>query len=88
MPQQQREVRHSCLNNECQLYGQSGKGHIIRYGFFGLKRGKRRRYRYKTCGQTFCTDWHTQIACFNLFHIAEGISLRFLRGVHKMCMKS
>ena len=51
MPRQQ----SSCPNTKCQLYGQSGKGNIIRYGFVGLKRGKRRRYRCKTYGQTFCS---------------------------------
>ena len=55
MPRQQR----FCPNTKCQLCGQSGEGNIIRYGFFGLKRGKRRRYRCKTCGQTFCSTTGT-----------------------------
>ena len=55
MPLQQRVVRQTCPNNECQFYGQSEKGNIIRYGFFGLKCGKRRRYRCKTCMRTFCS---------------------------------
>ena len=55
MPRQQR----SCPNTKCQLYGQSGKDNIIRHGFFGLKRGKRRRYRCKTCGQSFCSTTGT-----------------------------
>ena len=55
MPQQQR----SCPNTRCQMYGQSGKGNIILYGFFCLKRGKRRRYRCRTCGQTFCSTTET-----------------------------
>ncbi len=59
MPRQQRVVRQTCPNNECQFYGQSGKGNIIRYGFFDLKRGKRRRYRCKTCRRTFCSTTGT-----------------------------
>ena len=55
MPRQQR----SCPNSECQRYGQSGRDNIIRYGFFHLKRGKRRRYRCKVCGGTFCSTTGT-----------------------------
>ena len=55
MSRQQR----SCPNTNCQLYGQSSKGNIIRCGFFRLKRGKRRRYRCKACGRTFCSTTGT-----------------------------
>ena len=55
MPRQQR----SCPNTKCQLYGHSEKGNIIRYGFFKLKRSKRRRYRCKVCGGTFCSTTGT-----------------------------
>ncbi len=59
MPRQQRAVRYSCPNTKCQLYGHSEKGNIIRYGFFKLKRSKRRRYRCKVCGGTFCSTTGT-----------------------------
>ena len=52
-------LQRSCPNTKCQLYGQSGKGNVIRYGFFHLKCGKRRRYRCKTCGHTFCSTTGT-----------------------------
>ncbi len=55
MPRQQGAIRQSCPNTKCQMYGQSGKGNVILYGFFRLKRAKRRRYRCKTCGRTFCS---------------------------------
>ena len=59
MSRQQRVIRQSCPDNKCQMYGQSGKGNVIRYGFFRLKRGKRRRYRCKVCGGTFCSTTGT-----------------------------
>ena len=55
MPRQQRY----CPNIKCQLYGQSGRDNIILHSFFRLKRGKRRRYRCKTCGHTFCSTTGT-----------------------------
>ncbi len=41
------------------MYGQSGRGNVIRYGFFRLKRGKRLRYRCKVCGGTLCSTTGT-----------------------------
>ena len=55
MPRQQR----SCPNTKCQMYGQSGRDNIILHSFFRLKRGKRRRYRCKICGGTFCSTTAT-----------------------------
>ena len=43
----------SCQNSDCDLHGQFEKGNIVNYGFFKLKRGRRRRYRCNACGQTF-----------------------------------
>ena len=93
MPRQQREVRHSCPNTQCQFYGQSGKGNIIRYGFFNLKRGKRRRYRCKTCGRTFCsttaTVYHRIHRSCNTFDevcnlSVEGVSKAAIARVKKL----
>ena len=82
MPRQQSAVRHPCLNNECELYGQSDKGNIIRYGFFGLKRGKRRRYRCKACGRVFCsttgTVYHRIHRSFNTFDEVCSLSVEGL----------
>ena len=55
MPRQQR----FCPNTKCQLYGQTGRDNIILHGFFRLKRGKRRRYRCKTCERSFCSTTGT-----------------------------
>ena len=43
----------SCPNKECPLHGQFGKDNIIRHSFIRLRRGRRRRYFCKACGQTF-----------------------------------
>ena len=59
MTRQQSAIHQFCPNNECQFYGQSGKGNVIRHGFFKLRRSKRRRYRCKTCGRTFCSTTGT-----------------------------
>ena len=32
---------------------------VIRHGFYRTKRGKRRRYRCRECGQTFCSNTGT-----------------------------
>jgi hypothetical protein len=37
MPRQQSAIRNSCPNTKCQMYGQSGRGIIIPYGFFPPK---------------------------------------------------
>jgi transposase-like protein len=44
----------SCANRECLLSKDAGAGSIIRYGFYHTNSGKRRRYRCRTCGKTFC----------------------------------
>jgi transposase-like protein len=44
----------SCPNSECALSG--GTGSIIRHGFYNTHSGKRRRYRCRTCGKTFCSN--------------------------------
>ena len=45
----------TCSNPNCRLHGQSGRGNIVRHGFFPLGRARRRRFRCKTCGKTFCS---------------------------------
>jgi len=55
MPRKTSGISRSCPNPEC---GESGTN-IIRYGFFQLKRGKRRRYRCKACRKTFCSTTDT-----------------------------
>jgi transposase-like protein/IS1 family transposase len=46
----------SCPNSECLLSKDAGAGNIIRYGFNSTTYGKRRRYRCRTCGKTFCSN--------------------------------
>src|SRR5262245_17305892 len=50
----------SCPNTECPLSKEAGAGSIIRYGFYHTNSGKRRRYRCRTCGKTFCSSAATR----------------------------
>jgi IS1 family transposase/transposase-like protein len=47
----------SCPNGQCSLSGKSAVGHIIHYGFYTTKAGKRRRYQCQICG--FCSTCGT-----------------------------
>ncbi len=49
----------SCPHPKCTLHGQFGKQNIVRYGFFVLNRGRRRRYRCNACGKTFASTLGT-----------------------------
>ena len=49
----------SCTNRECSLAGKAAAASIIRHGFYKTKRGKRRRYRCRSCGRTFCANTGT-----------------------------
>ena len=40
----------ACPNAQCRMRSRAAKGNIRRYGFLRLKRGRRRRYRCKSCG--------------------------------------
>ena len=37
-----------CPNVECAMSGKTGKGNIVLHGLLKLKRGRHRRYRYRT----------------------------------------
>ncbi|MCK4791275.1 MAG: IS1 family transposase [Desulfobacteraceae bacterium] len=93
MQLRQRPARYPCPDTKCQLYGQCGKGNIIRYGFFRLTHGKRRRYRCKACGQTFCsttgTPYHRIHRSRNTFDevcslSVEGVSKSAIAIVKKL----
>ena len=43
----------ACPNEPCELRGKLDDGNIVLHGFSKLKRGKRRRYRCTSCGNTF-----------------------------------
>jgi IS1 family transposase/transposase-like protein len=45
-----------CPNAQCAGSRRRETGSIIRYGFYKTKWGKRRRYRCRTCGKTFCSN--------------------------------
>jgi transposase-like protein/IS1 family transposase len=46
----------SCPNSECFLSKDAAARNIIHYGFYGTNSGRRRRYRCRTCGKTFCSN--------------------------------
>ena len=46
-----------CPNLECSKHGQSHQ--VIRFGFYRLKRGRRRRYRCGSCRKTYGRTTHT-----------------------------
>ena len=46
----------SCPNKACQL---ASARSIICYGFYHTNSGKRRRYRCRSCGKTFCANTGT-----------------------------
>src|SRR4029450_8912347 len=46
----------SCPNTECALSKDASAERIIRHGVYKTKSGKRRRYRCRTCGKTFCSN--------------------------------
>ena len=42
-----------CMNPDCPLHGQLGKGNIIRHSFYKTSQGRRRRYLCKACEKSF-----------------------------------
>ena len=46
----------SCANRECLLAGKAAAERVVRHGFYRTKWGRRRRYRCRTCGKTFCAN--------------------------------
>ena len=49
----------SCPITECALSKDAGAESIIRHGFYKTRSGKRRRYRCRSCGKTFCLNTGT-----------------------------
>lgn len=49
----------SCPNPSCALRGRFDESNIVLHSFISLKRGRRRRYRCKACGKTFCSTTRT-----------------------------
>ena len=45
-----------CPNKACPHTQKAGGGNINRHGFYKTKWGKRRRYRCRICGTTFCSN--------------------------------
>lgn len=45
-----------CPNKACPHTHKAGAGNIIRHGFYKTNWGRRRRYRCRICGATFCSN--------------------------------
>lgn len=52
-------LKTCCPNPACSSFRQAGGSNIIRYGFFSLGHGRRRRYRCSACGKTFSSTRET-----------------------------
>src|SRR5262249_56398318 len=48
-----------CPNENCIRCGIREIGTVIRYGFYRVKKGRRRRYQCRACGTTFCATTQT-----------------------------
>ncbi len=57
MPYQGTGALLPCPNLKCPQHGQAKQ--VIRFGFYCLKRGRRRRYRCGSCGKTYGRTTHT-----------------------------
>ena len=79
----------SCPNGQCSLSGKSAVGHIIRYGFYTTKAGKRRRYQCQVCGKTFCSTCGTPY--YRLQHrraTLDEVASLSVRGSEQVCHRS
>jgi transposase-like protein len=45
----------ACPNEQCQDHGDQAQGNVFLHGYSKVKWGRRRRYRCKSCGRTFCS---------------------------------
>jgi transposase-like protein len=72
----------SCPNGQCSLSGKAAVGHVIRYGFYKTRWGKRRRYLCRVCGKTFClttsTPYHRLQHCRATFDEVASLSVEGL----------
>ena len=48
-----------CPNDRCLLHATAGRGNVTCYGFYRVRRGRRRRYRCRGCGTTFSVTTNT-----------------------------
>jgi transposase-like protein len=75
------------------LRGRFGEKNIILHSFMPLKRGRRRRYRCKVCGKTFCSTTHTPYyrlkyprSCFDRVATmsVEGVSKSAIARINRL----
>jgi transposase-like protein/IS1 family transposase len=73
-----------CPNSDCPPSGKGGVGAIIRHGFYTTRWGKRRRYRCRSCGKTFCST--TRTPYYRLQHrraIFDEVASLSVEGLNK-----
>ena len=77
-------INRSCPNPECEFHGQSKKQNIIKYGYFKLKKGRRRRYLCKSCKKVFCSN--TSTPYYRIHHsrnLFDEVCMLSVEGVNK-----
>ncbi len=77
-------INRSCPNPECEFHGQSKKQNIIKYGYFKLKKGRRRRYLCKVCKKVFCSN--TSTPYYRIHHsrnLFDEVCILSVEGVNK-----
>src|ERR1019366_5412518 len=85
--------RLRCADEKCLTRSNSSLAMIIRFGFYQTRWGKRRRFRCKSCGRTFCgnrgTVYHRlqhrratfdQVAALSI----EGVNKSAIARVHQI----
>src|ERR1019366_1643289 len=73
-----------CPNVTCLLQTKASLGMVIRFGFYQTRWGKRRRFRCKGCGRTFCRN--TGTAYHRLQHrraMFDQVAALSVEGVNK-----
>ena len=77
-------ISRSCPNPECEFHGQSKKQNIIKYEYFKLKKGRRRRYLCKSCKKVFCTNTATPYyRIHNSRNLLDEVFMLSVEGVNK-----
>jgi len=79
----------ACLNPDCVLHGQAGRGNIIRHSFIRLRRGRSRRYLCKACGKTFSSSTATPYHRLHYYNFVRShLALKFGSEVRNPAMQA
>lgn len=76
----------ACPNEDCGMYGITGKGNIVGNGRYQTKSGPVRKYICKSCGRVFCD--RTNTAFFDLRTKDEKILIALKMVIKGMSLRS